>query len=434
MLHLIYPVIAVSIGLNTLFSQRDVTRAGYESSTIWAGTSSPLRSHMLQGITAVVLVICLAYVWKRAIRKDFMGWDCIALLKAFTLFFVSTVILNGAFGSSPSFNYHSVYCLIIATAVLLESPYSIDKAIHAAKIGLLVLVAASGLAAIYLPSMSLQQNYVGILPLVEFRLWGLSSHPNSLGAVSLLLLLLLLYRPLCIRWRQYAAILVTLCVFLLAQSKTTCISAVVSLGVMFYYSFNARFGRKGGMLITSICAFMLFGLILGAFVIDETGQVAKFASSKQGVDTITLSGRDQIWSVAISEWTNNPLFGYGPSLWDEEFRQKIEMDFAFSAHNQFLQSLASAGLFGFCSLVVYLLVLARYAFRTARQTQGLTLAMLAVLIIRCITETPLDLVTFLNGDFLMHMLLLQVLIASTPYTLKSSLLSNSASRRDLDFA
>ena len=76
----------------------------------------------------------------------------------------------------------------------------------------------------------------------------------------------------------------------------------------------------------------------------------------------TLTGRTEIWAVALQTWKANPLFGYGAAMWDDEFRRAVGMDFAYNAHNQFLQSLSVAGGLGLAGLLVYTLVLFRYAF------------------------------------------------------------------------
>jgi O-antigen ligase len=96
-------------------------------------------------------------------------------------------------------------------------------------------------------------------------------------------------------------------------------------------------------------------------------------------------------------------------MWNYEFRESIDMNFAFSAHNQFLQSLAGAGLVGVISLIVYLSFLLTYSIRSAKRTKGLTLALFAMMFMRCITETPLELGTILNGDFLIHLMLFQTI-------------------------
>jgi hypothetical protein len=88
------------------------------------------------------------------------------------------------------------------------------------------------------------------------------------------------------------------------------------------------------------------------------------------------------------------------------------MSFAFSAHNQLLQSLASAGAFGVLGLVLYLGAVIRYSFVLASKTQGLSVALGLFLLVRCLTETPLTTTTLFNGDVISHLLIFGFLIRS----------------------
>jgi O-antigen ligase len=96
------------------------------------------------------------------------------------------------------------------------------------------------------------------------------------------------------------------------------------------------------------------------------------------------------------------------------------MDHAVSAHNQFLQTLSVAGTMGLIGLVVYLGVLVRYAIRAARPSRGLSVAFLILVLLRCVTETPLQLESFLSGAFVTHLLLFHIALARGQRTLSVS--------------
>ena len=190
-----------------------------------------------------------------------------------------------------------------------------------------------------------------------------------------------------------------------------------------------RDGRTDSGLILQISMLvlgitLLFILFL---VMDVDRYVDRFVSSKAGEQFFSLSGRGAIWQVAFDVWKRNPLFGYGPGLWNPEFRQSIGMSFAFSAHNQFLQSLSGAGLFGIAGAVYYLAVLGFYAIRFAVRTSGFTVALWFFLFIRCLTETPLSVGTLFNGDFFTHLLffafLVRIVAAAEPTPVESRLLA-----------
>jgi O-antigen ligase len=152
------------------------------------------------------------------------------------------------------------------------------------------------------------------------------------------------------------------------------------------------------------------GLLVFIIAGDISPYWNKFANSQAGGQMFNLTGRGVIWDVAIEVWQQNPLFGYGPKLWDPEFRKSIGMSFAFSAHNQFMQTLSGAGIIGMLGLLAYLGIVLRYAVGLAHATKGLSLALGLFLVIRCMTETPLSTSTLFNGDLLTHLLVFGFLV------------------------
>jgi O-antigen ligase len=137
--------------------------------------------------------------------------------------------------------------------------------------------------------------------------------------------------------------------------------------------------------------------------------VEEIMATRQGHDVATLDGRDLIWTLAVQEWMHNPLFGYGLTMWNDAYRMQIGLDHAVSAHNQFLQSLSVAGAMGLIGLLVYLGALLRYAISARRGSRGLSVALLVVVLVRCITETPMSFDgSFLSGAFVMQLLLFHI--------------------------
>jgi O-antigen ligase len=410
MFPLICPIIVLSIGLGAGLSGRNVARAAFESSTIWAGALSPFCTFLLQIASFCIVAICLKSIADSLITGYKLHYERRAFYRAFICFGGATLILNGIFGSKPYFNYHSIYTLITVTAVFVESNQVIQRSIEAAKIWILVLLTSSILAAIFMPDIALQRGYQGILPLLDVRLWGLVSHPNSLGALSSFFLLLLLYLPFKRRWVQNGAIVIGITTLLLAQSKTAFLAALISLG--FVAHFRSSYRKR--LIIISLLFFAISAVLATGLGFDFGGLHSRLVTSAESNEVVSLTGRDQIWEVAIEEWKQNPLFGYGPSIWNDEFRKSVDLDFAFSAHNQFLQSLSSAGVIGLISLLVYLFVLFQYSVHAAGKTKGLTLAIFSVIIIRCVTEAPLELGTLFTGDFLTQLVFSQILVFYRP--------------------
>jgi O-antigen ligase len=208
-------------------------------------------------------------------------------------------------------------------------------------------------------------------------------------------------------WLRCPVILVTLTVFIVAQSKTVWVAGVLLVPVLVWYRIAKP---RGGVDIRFVLVLIMLAsaVLLAMLVLDPVRIWDKIAMSREGADLTTLTGRGQIWVVAINEWLHNPLFGYGPEIWGPVHRQRIGMQFAFSAHNQFLQSLSAAGVFGLVGLLTYLWILGRSALRVATATRGVSTALFLAILFRCMTETPLTLGTFFNGDFLTHLLLFMI--------------------------
>jgi O-antigen ligase len=117
-----------------------------------------------------------------------------------------------------------------------------------------------------------------------------------------------------------------------------------------------------------------------------------------------------IWEITLKEWWANPLFGYGPTLWDIDYRIAHGQLEAGQAHNQFVQTLGDSGLLGLLALLSYLMMLFYYAMKYTKESKGVLLALVLVLLLRCFTESPFRLIVFLEPAFLTHLILFTLLV------------------------
>jgi O-antigen ligase len=171
------------------------------------------------------------------------------------------------------------------------------------------------------------------------------------------------------------------------------------------YRRGAKAPYKIGLAATALLALGVFGLA-ALLLLPELGvSVDRMLAPRARNEIATLTGRDIIWAVALDEWRRNPLFGYGASMWNDAYRIQIGLEEATSAHNQFLQSLGSAGLVGLTGLLVYVGALMLHAINARRATRGLSVAIFTTVLVRCFTETPLEVDAFLTCDFIVHLLL-----------------------------
>lgn len=409
----IIPLIAFGVTASSLLSGRSLQNAAIDLSLNTEGTGAA-GTIVLRLLTVALLGACAARIGGEWLRKDKASpHGGMGLFLAFSAVFVSHNILSSIFGTQPTFIHNLFYPIVVFSAVYAGRRESTAPIITAAKVALYSMMALSLVVAVVKPDLAIQPGYKGWLPAITIRLWGVGSNANSIGPLALVALLLEYMQPTK-RWPiRWSAIAITLTVFLLAQSKTVWFIGVMLLPVLAWYRIERPKRGIDMRLALAIVMLACAGLFL-LFFVDPVAIWDKLSSSRAGGDVTTLSGRGQIWAIALNEWSNNPLFGYGPDIWGPAYRQSIGLQFAFSAHNQFLQSLSAAGTLGFASLTVYLWLLGFAAYRFAGQSKGVSLALFLMVALRCITETPLVLSTLFNGDFLIQVMLFMVCLQSQP--------------------
>jgi len=231
-------------------------------------------------------------------------------------------------------------------------------------------------------------------------------------------LLLLWARPYLHGWLNLPAWALGLGVLFFAQSKAAWVAFVlcsfILIAVRHGPSAWRRLGdpREGSFGILLCLGGLVFGAALLGVVLFTNlgGEFSDFLNTQQGAQLMTMTGRDQIWAIAMEEWQASPIFGYGPGLFDDDFRQSIAMPNATNAHNQFLDTLARSGVVGASCLVIYAGVLLVLSLMYARRTGGLSLALFVALAVRSVSEVPLSLFGY-STEFFAHLLLVATLAA-----------------------
>jgi O-antigen ligase len=407
---LLVPLMTFGIALSGALSGRDLKYAGITVESVAFGAAEG-SAPLLRILTAVVMGLCAAAIVARGFRRRAdLQLPGQALFLTFLAYYICNSIVNSIFGTIPAFSHHVVYVLFVFSAMYVCRDDPLERFIRAAKVGLLVLIVLSLVAAVVQPSLAVQSEYKGWIPLVKFRFWGLGSNPNSIGPLALLLMLLELYMPAGRLFWRYLAFGSGLTVVLLAQSKTAWAAAVLLVPLLAWY----RVGRaaNGGMSIAFALGLIgsLLVLLVGVVVLDPGRLFDTLAGSQIGTDVTTLSGRLQIWAAAVRAWQENPLFGFGPLAWGPYHRATIGLPNAFSAHNQFFQSLSVAGSLGLVTVVVYLMVLGTLAWKRSAATKGVSLSLFLFVLVRCMTEAPLSAATLFNGEIVTQLILFRILL------------------------
>ncbi|MGE3915899.1 MAG: O-antigen ligase family protein [Hyphomicrobiaceae bacterium] len=341
------------------------------------------------------------------------------LLAAFLLFFATNVLLPGLFGQVPGTDRGYIYAFLLFLAVFFARTDGSEHLVDVAKWSIMLLVLGSFVFIVLRPDSVLRTDAAELrLPGVPFRLWGLSSSPNSLGPISLTLLLITIVRPFASRLLTVVALVAGTMSLVLSQSQTSWIAAVVIVPPLLLY--RRQLATRGSVSISvpawvwlPLAASVLAGLVLVlTSFLGALPQPVEITPGLQSTSGDFLTGRGAIWRLAWRLFTDNPFFGYGTPAWAEAFRTAMNMPFAYHAHNQVMQSLSVAGSVGVIGLAVYWVVLARGSLRAAAATGGLAPALAALATIGSISEAPLDLATPLLGETLRHALLFGMILSA----------------------
>lgn len=415
-LHYCFYSILIAVAAYTMLSGRDLSKAAGLLGTAEVIGRHPIDAWAQRGVTIFLLLASGERIVSAWLRQKSSTRSPPLLLPTYVLFWLATVASPALFSAHPIVSHEYVYPLLIGWGAILLSAHESEQAVASARNAILIFIAASFLLIPVNSKMVLEFSYgQGLIPGLP-RLAGLAPHAVSLGMIVQAGLLCLWVLPLQRRWLNRLAWGIGLSAFFLAQSKTAWLSFSVCASVLVYIRHGASFQRRFfdpknptfGVLI--LIALMAIVIIVSATFLftDITSKLASFSDSSEGAQLTSLTGRDKIWAVAFNEWTQNPIFGYGPDLFSDAHRNSVGMSFATNAHNQFMDTLARSGLIGAAALVTYVLLLLALSLRYANTTGGLTVALFVAIALRGISEVPLNLFSY-GPEFISHILLLTLL-------------------------
>ena len=409
-------MIALAAG-DVLLSGRNLSQVYAELAGLADTSRSPLMPWIQRGVSLVLLLICAErianhFAEKRTMPSAVLAWTYVA-------FWLCTVASPALLGSHRQISHEFAYALVIGFAAMLVTTEEIGPIADRARDALFVLLLVSVCLMPVWPTLVLDESYTqGLLPGLP-RLGGLAPHPVAMGMFAQTALMLLWARPYGSRWLNALAWLLGLATLFLAQSKTSWIAFILCSLAMIAVRHGPAMWRKlgdpregaAGILLCLAVMFMGVATLVLVLFTNAGGSLSDFLDTEQGAQLMTLTGRDQIWAVAWEEWSANKWFGYGPSLFNDDFRLAIHMPYATSAHNQFMDTLARSGSIGAAMLVIYAVVLLAMSLRYARRTGGLSVALFIALAMRSVSEVPLGLFGY-GIEFFAHLLLLVTLAAA----------------------
>lgn len=420
LLFLIFPAMLVLTGLEILLSGRDLTQSFLvlerETQALEQMARNPVIVWIQRGVSLALLVICFERIVTHFMRAKPVPSPMLS--GSFLLFWITNVAVTAVMAPNPRISHEYLYPLMLGLACTLCGPLDRDRILASVRNALYIFMLASVALVFVNPSLVLDTSYSqGLIPGLP-RFGGLTPHPVMMGMLAEIALVVLWVRPFNRRSLTVAAWVLGLGVMFVAQSKTAwlcfllsacCLLAVRRGSDAVHKAGDPRASSFGvGLLMMVIVA--VLAVMVAVLVFDLPTVIEDFFNTSAGADLASLTGRDRIWVVAMEEWGHNPLFGYGLTIWGADYRQAIGMPQATHAHNQFLDTLSRSGLVGAFGLVVYALVLAGMAFRYARATGGLSLALFISTALLSISEVPLLLVDY-GSHVLTHFLLI-VAVAS----------------------
>lgn len=408
--------------LDVLLSGRDLNET-YAQLERTAQAAAPLRERgalqvwAQRGVSLLLLVATLQRIGSHVLNGR--AAPAPLLSAGFLVFWAASLAAPALLGAQPRVSHEYAYPLLLGLACTLVEPPDHQRILQLLRNALVLFMAAGLPLLLVQPGLVLESTYdQGLLPGLP-RYGGLASSPVMMGVLAQTALLVLWARPFQRRWLHRAASLLGLAILVVAQSKTAWLSFLLGGACMWMVQDAGRapYGlghprRTAAAVALCLCVIVaaVAGLV-GILVLDLPGRLQDFLSTPEGVQLASLTGRDRIWVVALEEWRNHPVFGYGLPMWDSEYRREVGLPQATHAHNQLIDTLGRAGAVGAVGLAVYASVLVAMSLRHARAGGGLGLAMGVTVALLSVSEVPLLLIDY-GSHLLQHYLLLVCLAAA----------------------
>jgi O-antigen ligase len=318
---------------------------------------------------ALVVVALAVLVLGASFKKprQHAGWLLFAVVTFYAALGLSTFA-----GVVPAFPEAYLTTPIVILAFLVYGGYTSAWLLRTAQVVLRIILLLSFAAIFLMPDIAFNLEESRTVFGIN-RLQGIVAHPNGFAALAVLGFLLELHGRSRLVWK-----VLFLGAVVVAQSSTGVIALIIALLVMTnaFSKFVRVFLYLGGVVVLLAALFGFGEWLVATFVPEQAA---------------TLTGRTAIWAAALYGFQLSPIFGYGPTLLSADYRGLYLQNFeaAGQAHNQWVQTLGGEGMVGAASLVILALVLIMAAAHTKHSTSGLSVALVAFLVIRCVTETPL---------------------------------------------
>jgi exopolysaccharide production protein ExoQ len=369
-----------------------------------ASDPSPWGDRASQLCTALIVLLALIECFGWALRQTRMPHSAVLLWGTMLGYFLCAVGVSGLFGTFRNPRLNDVYAPLALTAVALLSHDADIATWRRLRLALILPSFGSLLAVLIAPKLVLLTGYSqSVIPGFTQRLYGLAGHANGLGIV--VAVALTLEFATFVRARpNWAIVGCHLFVLVLTQSKTAWLAALLSLGLVRWHWVKEKLfpdDRWRFAAVLTIAGCIGLSLLSVATLVALGARSVQASLARAGVSTFT--GRTSIWQTTLEEFTRSPLTGYGPSLWDLRYRLEHGMLYVGQAHNQFVQILGQAGLLGAISMLAYVATMLALGVKNAKLDGGWAQAVVWILLVRCMSESPLRMEGVMGWDAWLHL-------------------------------
>lgn len=409
-----YPML-LGNAIGVAYSGRDFTGGAFDPET----AGSPIAVWAIRFTSLFTMMACADQVVRYLGSRPKVEPSRAILALAFIVFWLTNSIVPAYFSShTAGFSLSWLYVLVLGFSLLCMTEASASGGIKACRNALILFCLLSILLVPVLPGVALDSNYTtGLISSRLPRLAGLAPHAIILATNAAIAIWCLMVMPMEKRWVNRAAWIICLFTLFMGQSKSVWITFALGTPVIWMYQRknepligSRNIGQMNVIYAFGIAAALTGMLGLAIYFLAGNGadRLTDFSYTKEGVAITSFTGRDRIWDVALREWRTSPVFGYGLSLFDADFRKQIAMSNATHGHNEIFDTLGRTGTVGTIGVSFYLLMLVWAGFRYARTTGGLTLVLAMSMILRSISEPSLT-VNSIGISEINHYLLLTVI-------------------------
>lgn len=416
-------IVPLATIVGVVVSGRDLTKLANSISQLDIA-SIDTGSWVSRGVTLICLGVALERVARYFLQKNYLIAKGKAMVWAMVVYVMGVSVLPSIFGSVTSFNHQLIYALPVFIAVFAYAQTHTAQIIIATRNTIFVFLLLSLAFLAVNPTLVAETNYqAGMIPGATLRFYGFATHPNTLAPLCLILISCIRLKPYSQQSLNYLTWGTSGLAMILTQSKTSFLLMGLVLFYFWFFDSKQSLSARGSayyqqwilkvITVVTLAASIVLAVVLFSSI--SGGSLGnKISAIFDNNQFDTLTGRTQIWAATFNVLADNPIFGYGPTLWSVDFRNKTGLQYSH-AHNQYIQTLGSSGIVGLISLFAFLGTFGLFASRANSSTRGVSIGLIFFIVFRGITEVPLKIDNPFQSEFLTLMFLLSLSVGTFQY-------------------